>query len=53
MQFWANLGCFWTPWEPHPAKKNFFGWKFYTKANCETLSCFECLNKNNKNNSEK
>ena len=23
-QFWDNFGCFWTPWEPHPAKKIFF-----------------------------
>ena len=23
-QFWANWGCFWTPWEPRPPKKNSF-----------------------------
>ena len=28
MQFWDNLGCFWTPWEPHPAKKNYLAVKF-------------------------
>ena len=24
LQFWANLGCFWTPWEPRSAGKFFF-----------------------------
>ena len=28
MQFWDNLGCFWTPWEPRPAKKNYLAVKF-------------------------
>ena len=28
LQFWANLGSFWSPWEPHPAEKKFFKWKF-------------------------
>ena len=28
LQFWANLGSFWSPWEPHPAEKKIFKWKF-------------------------